>query len=100
MSEAAVDDLLKFFRLALPEENNVATSAYKFRKRNEQCVLKYNHLQVCPTCHEAVAEKELVCQNNDCNMEGEKVDPIKFFVLPLRPQIQRLLKGKNISVIV
>lgn len=93
LSDAALNDFLKLFKLALPEENNVASSSYTFHKRNEQCTLEYSHVRVCPECLEKVLETDLVCRNNSCDMVGEKVDPIGFFTLPLKPQIQRLIEG-------
>jgi len=63
MPDAAKDDLLKLFQLALPEENNAAASSYRFNKRNEECLIDYTHVQVCPSCHEKI-ERE-VCQNSD-----------------------------------
>ena len=96
MSEAAKEDLLKVLELTLPAENNVATSSYRFNKRHEDCTLPYEFKELCPTCHSKVEEE--VCRNRECDNQGQRVDPVTFYVIPLKPQIQRLLKGKSTFV--
>ena len=93
VSEAAKEDLLKLLELALPDGNNTATSSYKFNKRHEDCLLPYKLMELCPTCHQKVERQ--ICHNSECVDDGLQVDPVRFFVIPLKPQIQRLIKGKN-----
>ena len=95
MSEAAKEDMLKLLELTLPGNNSVAPS-YKFNKRHDECLLPYKLMELCPTCHKKV-EKDL-CKNSDCGGEGMKVEVLRFYEIPLKPQLQRLLQGKNKNV--
>ena len=98
ISESAKEDLLKLLELTLPDGNNTATSSYMFNKRHRDCLLSYSLIELCPKCHKKV-EKEL-CNNDDCEDKGVKIDPLRFFVLPLKPQIQRLIQGRKPTIIV
>ena len=91
-SEAAKEDLLKFLELTLPADSSVATSSYRFNKRHTACLLPYELKELSPKCHQKLENE--VCRNSECDQEGVKVDPIRFYVVPLKPQIQRLLRGK------
>lgn len=79
ISESAKGDLLKLQELTLPDGNNTATSSYR------DCLLPHSLIELCPKCHEKV-EKEL-CKNEDCEDKGVKIDPLRSFVLSLKPQI-------------
>lgn len=68
-SEAAKDDLLKLFHLALPEENNAATSAHSFNKRHHTFVLQHTHCRLCPVCHQELEDGQGLCQNEECEEE-------------------------------
>ena len=93
MSEAAKEELLKLLELALPTGSNVATSSYMFNKRHDECTLPFELKELCPTCHNKVENEH--CTNSECDQEGLKVDPLRFYVIPIKPQIQRLIKGKR-----
>lgn len=69
-SEAAKDDLLKLFHLALPEENNAATSAHSFNKRHHTFVLQHAHCRLCPVCHQELEDGQGLCQNEECEEEN------------------------------
>ena len=87
ISESAKEDLLKLLELTLPDGNNTATSSYMFNKRHRDCLLSYSLI-------------EELCNNDDCEDKGVKIDPLRFFVLPLKPQIQRLTEGRKPTIIV
>lgn len=93
LSNTAVNDLLQFMDIILPQEHNAPSSSYSFYKYNNQCSLSYTHKQLCPLCHKAVLQDEK-CSNVHCTNNGKKVEPITFFTLPIKPQIQRLVNGK------
>ena len=78
-SESAKGDLLKLLELTLPDGNNTATSSYR------DCLLRHSLIELCPKCYEKV-KKEL-CENEDCEDKGVKIDPLRFFVLSLKPQV-------------
>lgn len=48
---------------------------------------------LCPTCHKKVGKD--LCKNSDSGGEGMKVEALRFYEIPLKPQLQRLLQGKN-----
>ena len=79
ISESARGDLLKLLELTLPNGNNTATSSYR------DCLLPHSLIELCLKCHGEV-EKEL-CKNEDCEDKGVKINPLRFFVLSLKPQI-------------
>ena len=93
MSEAAKEELLKLLELALPTGSNVATSSYMFNKRHDECTLPFELKELCPNCHSKVENEH--CTNSECDQEGLKVDPLRFYVIAIKPQIQRLIKGKR-----
>lgn len=93
ISEAGKEDMLKLLELALPTSSNVATSSYMFNKRHKECMLPFELKELCPKCHSKVENEH--CSNSECDQEGLKVDPLRFYVIPIKPQVQRLIKGKR-----
>ena len=93
MSEAAKEEMLKLLELTLPGNNSVAPSSYKFNKRHDECLLPCKLMELCPTCHKKVGKD--LCKNSDCGGEGMKVEALRFYEIPLKPQLQRLLQGEN-----
>ena len=93
MSEAAKEDMLKLLELALPTSSNVATSSYMFNKRHNECTLPFELKELCPNCHNKVENEH--CSNSECDQEGLKVEPLRFYVIPIKAQVQRLIKGKR-----
>ena len=92
LSESTKDDILKLFELALPEGNNATTSSHRFNKRHEDCSLLHELRELCPSSYESVEGK--MCMSLECDKSGIVVDPIMFYDIPLKPQIQRLISGK------
>ncbi len=95
LSESTKDDMLKLFELTLPEGNNAATSSYSFNKRHKDCSLLHELKELCPSCYESVEGNK--CVNIECDQSGIEVDPIRFYDIPLKPQIQRLISGNGSS---
>ena len=96
ISESAKEYLLKLLQLTLSDADNTATSSYTFNKRHRDCSLSYSRIELCLKCHKKV-EKELR-NNDDCEDKGMKIDPLRFFVLPLKPQTQRLIQGRKPTI--
>ena len=99
LSRKAQSDLLQLIRIICPKDaaENIPKSYRKLVSKMIPSLEKVEKQMICLTCNQPL--KSGICNNGHAQPSNSAQDNPHFYNIPLEPQLQMLLEGKNESAI-
>ena len=100
LSRKAQNDLLQLIRIICPKDaaENIPKSYRKLVSKIIPLLEKVEKHMICVTCNQPL--KSGICDNGHVQPPNSEQDDPYFYNIPLEPQLQMLLKGKDPVILV